>query len=131
MIHHRWLPPMLACLALSGCASFKNLTEDIAGAFSSKGERELEFGIKAYEDGEYPYATRLLQASLDEGLRGRSNRARARKFLAFIHCASGRTQQCREEFRKALDIDPSFELREDEVGHPVWGPVFRGVKPRK
>ena len=128
MSHYRWLPPVLACLALSGCAS---LGEDLAGAFSSKGERELGFGVKAYEDGEYPYAARLLQASLDAGLRGRSNQARARKFLAFIHCASSRTQQCREEFRKALDADPSFELREDEAGHPVWGPVFRGVKSRK
>lgn len=128
MIHHRWLSPVLACLALSGCASFR---EDLAGVFSIKGERELEFGIKAYEDGEYPYAARLLQASLDAGLRGRSNQARAHKFLAFIHCASSRTQQCREEFRKALDIDPSFELHEDEAGHPVWGPVFRNVKSRK
>jgi len=128
MTHHRWLPPVLACLALSGCAP---LGEDIAGVFSSKGERELEFGIKAYEDGEYAYAARLLQASLDMGLRGRSSQARAHKFLAFMHCASGRMQPCREEFRKALEIDPSFELREDEAGHPVWGPVFRSVKSRK
>ncbi|TMG73892.1 MAG: hypothetical protein E6H75_12840 [Betaproteobacteria bacterium] len=98
--------------------------------FSIKGERELEFGIKAYEDGEYPYAARLLQASLDGGLRGRSSQARAHKFLAFIHCASGRMQQCRDEFRRALDIDPSFELREDEAGHPVWGAAFRSVKSR-
>ena len=40
-------------------------------------------------------------------------------------------QPCREEFRKALDIDPSFELSEDEAGHPVWGSVFRGLKSRK
>jgi len=128
MTHHRWLAPVLACLALFGCAPFR---EDLAGVFSSKGERELEFGIKAYEDGEYPYAARLLQASLDAGLRGRSNHARAHKFLAFMHCASSRAQQCREEFRKALDIDPSFELREDEAGHPVWGPVFRSLKAKK
>jgi Tfp pilus assembly protein PilF len=128
MTHYRWLPPVLACLALSGCASFR---EDLAAAFSSRGERELEFGVKAYEDGEYPYAARLLQASLDAGVRGRSNQARAHKFLAFMHCVSSRMQQCRDEFRKALDIDPSFELREDEAGHPVWGPVFRSVKARK
>jgi Tfp pilus assembly protein PilF len=128
MTRYRWLPPVLGCLALSGCAS---LGEDLAGAFSSKGERELEFGIKAYEDGEYPYAARLLQASLDAGLRGRSNQSRAHKFLAFIHCVSGRMQSCREEFRKALEIDPSFELPGDEAGHPVWGPVFRSVKSRK
>jgi Tfp pilus assembly protein PilF len=115
-------------MTLCGCASF---SENLAGAFSSKGETELEFGIRAYEDGEYAYAARLLQASLDAGLRGTSNRMRAHKYLAFIHCVSARMQQCRDEFRKALDIDPSFALREDEAGHPIWGPVYRGLKTKK
>ena len=120
MAVYRWFASLLVCLVMSGC-----------GTFSSKGETELGFGIKAYEDGEYPYAARLLQASLDAGLGGASNRARAHKYLAFVHCASGRVQQCRDEFRKALEIDSSFDLRDDEVGHPIWGPVFRSVKPRK
>jgi len=128
MTHYRQAAVLLLCLALCGCASFR---ENLAGAFSSKGENELEFGIRAYEDGEYAYAARLLQASLDAGLRGTSNRMRAHKYLAFIHCVSGRTQQCRDEFKKALDIDPSFALREDEAGHPIWGPVYRGLKPKK
>ena len=118
----------LACLALSGCASLKNFNEDVAGIFSSRGQRELDVGVKAYEDGEYPYAARLLQASLDAGLRGTTHRVRAHKYLAFLHCASNRIQQCRDEFRKVLEIDPSFDLREDEAGHPVWGPVFRSVR---
>jgi len=127
MTHYRQAAVLLLCLALCGCASFG---ENLAATFSSKGENELEFGIRAYEDGEYTYASRLLQASLDAGLRGTSNRMRAHKYLAFIHCVSGRTQQCRDEFKKALDIDPSFALREDEAGHPIWGPVYRGLKPK-
>jgi hypothetical protein len=39
--------------------------------------------------------------------------------------------QCRDEFRKALDLDPSFDLRENEAGHPIWGPAFRSVKAKK
>ena len=128
MTHYRKVAALLLCAALCGCAS---MGENFAAAFSSRGEKELEFGIKAYEDGEYPYAARLLQASLDAGLRGVSNRTRAHKYLAFIHCASARMQQCRDEFNKALGIDPSFALREDEAGHPIWGPVFRSLKPRK
>ncbi|HMH16985.1 MAG TPA: TssQ family T6SS-associated lipoprotein [Burkholderiales bacterium] len=120
MAVYRRLAFLFVCLVMSGC-----------GTFSSKGDTELEFGIRAYEDGEYPYAARLLQASLDAGVRGTSNRVRAHKYLAFIHCASSRMQQCRDEFRKALEIDSSFELRDDEAGHPIWGPVFRSVKPRK
>jgi len=56
---------------------------------------------------------------------------RAHKYLAFIHCAAGQVQQCRDEFRKVLEIDPSFDLRDDEAGHPTWGPVFRSMKARK
>jgi len=128
MTHCRQVAVLLTCLALCGCASMR---EDFAAAFSSKGEKDLEFGVKAYEDGEYPYATRLLQASLDAGLRGISNRMKAHKYLAFVHCASGRLQQCRDEFNKALGIDPSFALREDEAGHPIWGPVFPSLKTKK
>jgi len=94
----------------------------------NKGEDELNFGVRAYEDGEFTYSAKLLQASLDEGLSSRSDRVRAHKYLAFIHCASNRVPQCRDEFRKALDLDSSFDLRENEAGHPIWGPVFRSVK---
>ena len=120
MAVYRWLASFLVCLVISGC-----------GTFSSKGEMELEFGIRAYEDGEQAYAARLLQLSLDTGLSGTSDLVRAHKYLAFIHCASSRTQQCRDEFRKALEVDPSFDLRDDEAGHPIWGPAFRSVKPKK
>jgi Tfp pilus assembly protein PilF len=124
---YRWLA-LFACLALSGCASFG---EDFAAMFSTKGERDLYVGVKAYEDGEYAYSARLLQASLDAGLRGTSNLVRAHKYLAFIYCTSNRVPQCRDEFRKALEIDPSFSLLDDESGHPIWGPVYRSLKPRK
>jgi len=106
---------------MSGCALFA----------SSKGEDELQFGVRAYEDGEIAYSAKLLQASLDAGLRSTSDRVRAHKYLAFIHCASGRVPQCRDEFKKALDLDSSFDLRENEAGHPTWGPVFRSVKTKK
>jgi hypothetical protein len=112
---------------MSGCASFR---EDFVSMFSTQGERELDVGVRAYEDGEYAYSARLLQGSLDAGLRGTSNQLRAHKYLAFIYCTSNRVPQCREEFRKALEINPSFTLLEDESGHPIWGPVYRGLKPR-
>ena len=36
--------------------------------------------------------------------------------------------QCRDEFRRALAVDPALELAPAEAGHPVWGPIFRSVK---
>mgnify|MGYP001549986536 CR=1 FL=1 len=65
--------------------------------------------------------------ALPSGLRT-EDQIKAHKYLAFIDCVSGRQPQCREEFRKALDIDPNLELQPNEAGHPTWGPVFRSVK---
>ncbi len=119
---------LFGCLLMTACTSLGNFNEDVVGMFATKGQRELEVAVKAYEDGEYAYSARLLQGSLDSGLRGAANQVRAHKYLAFLHCAASRIQQCRDEFRKALDIDPSFNLRDDEAGHPVWGPVFRNLR---
>jgi hypothetical protein len=45
-----------------------------------------------------------------------------------MHCISGQQSQCRDDFRKALEIDPRMELRAEERGHPIWSPVFDSVK---
>jgi Tfp pilus assembly protein PilF len=91
-------------------------------------EQELEKGIKNYEDGVYKTATKELQAALGLGLPTRGDRAMAHKYLAFINCVSGRSNGCRDEFRKAFAADPNFDLTPAEAGHPMWGPVFRSVK---
>ena len=93
-----------------------------------KGQQELLAGIASYENGNYKQATRQLQAALTLGLDIRSNRARAHKYLAFIDCVGGRQVQCRDEFRRAIDADPAFDLTPAEAGHPTWGPVFRKLK---
>jgi Tfp pilus assembly protein PilF len=94
----------------------------------SKGEQELDRAVKSYEEGAHKNAARQFQAALDFGLDSKADRVTAHKYLAFIVCVSGREKSCRDEFRKALDADPSFELGPAEIGHPVWGPVFRSVK---
>ncbi len=91
-------------------------------------EQELGKGIKSYEDGDYKSAARQLQAALNFGLSTPSDKVKAHKYLAFIHCVSSRIAACRDEFRKALAEDPQFALEPAEAGHPIWGPVFRNVK---
>jgi len=93
----------------------------------SKGRTALSEGVRLYDDGQHAAAAKNLQSALDLGLNDRE-RADAYKHLAFIHCANGRTGPCREDFRKALTADPNLALAPAEAGHPVWGPVFRGVK---
>ena len=87
----------------------------------------LSTGLKQYDDGDYPQSAKNLQAALDQGL-GNKDKVNAHKHLAFIHCSENRTQRCREEFRKALAVDPAMELAAAEVGHPIWGPIFQNVK---
>ena len=91
-------------------------------------EQELVKGIKSYEDGDYKSAARQLQAALNFGLSGRAEPLQAHKYLAFINCVSSRIPACRDEFRKALAIDPQFELEPAEAGHPIWGPAFRAAR---
>jgi Tfp pilus assembly protein PilF len=119
---------------LAGCASgpASEVTNPFAGLFQgSKAEQALSAGIKHFEEGEYADATKSLQSALDLGLAGDSDRTKAHKYLAFIHCVSGRQRPCRDEFRKALEINPSMELEPSETGHPIWGPEFRSAKARK
>jgi Tfp pilus assembly protein PilF len=117
-------------LLLAGCQTepMRNMRADFKSLFGlSKGDPALAAGMRRYEDGDYADASRQLQAAIDQGL-GRSGRVKAHKHLAFMHCVSGRTAACREEFRKALAIEPDLDLSPAEAGHPTWGPVFRSVK---
>jgi hypothetical protein len=45
-----------------------------------------------------------------------------------MYCIGGQQNQCRDEFRRALEIDPKLDLKPEEAGHPIWGPVFKSVK---
>lgn len=93
-----------------------------------KAQQELNGGIASYENGAYKTAARQLQSALALGLEGRASRAKAHKYLAFMHCVGQRERQCRDEFRKAIEADPAFDLSPAEAGHPTWGPVFRKLK---
>ena len=119
---------VLVLIFLGACTSapFK----EIGGVFKSKGEPQLQAGIRLYEDGRYPQAARSFESALQAGL-GDSEKVTAHKYLAFINCASNRREACRGHFRTALKIDPAFELEPAEAGHPMWGPVFRSVKARR
>jgi len=120
------LAAVALALALAGCTS-----EPLRGVQTlfkpSEGAAALSAGLKQYDDGDYPAASKSFNAALGQELTS-DERTNAFKHLAFIHCASGRTGPCRDEFRKALAFDPQLELSASEAGHPVWGPVFRSVK---
>jgi tetratricopeptide (TPR) repeat protein len=132
--------PLLAVLALAaGCATqpqaptvqpvqkppAPQVTEN---ELRTRAQDQLATGQRQYEAGEYDAASRSLAAALDHGLLTKPDQARARKYLAFIHCVGGREVACRDEFRKAFEIYPEFSLTTAEDGHPIWGPVYRNVR---
>jgi Tfp pilus assembly protein PilF len=124
-----WAAIVLLTLVCAGCSTsvvkapvrlYKDLT-------AGRGEQFLDAGVTSYDNGDYKTAEKNLQSALDLGLDSRKQ-AKAHKYLAFIDCTSGHPQSCRDQFRKALETDPGFELEPAEAGHPTWGPVYRGVK---
>src|SRR6185436_3826579 len=101
------------------------ITEDV---LRTRATEQLTLGIRQYEAGEYDSAVKTLNASLEHGMLSKVDQSRARKYLAFTHCVSGREPQCRSEFRKAFEINSDFALTTAEDGHPIWGPVYRSVR---
>jgi Tfp pilus assembly protein PilF len=114
-------------LSLVACATPAGRSLKQLFGTSSKGEPALAVGLKQYEDGNYADSARNLLIAIDYGL-SEPERAKAHKHLAFIHCSSNRERECRDEFRKALAVQPAMELEPAETGHPIWGPVFRSLK---
>lgn len=118
---------MLICFGCAGTGS--NLVENAPPPH--EGEQKLSAGIKSYEEGNYKDSIKLLQEALAKGLPDKEGQVEAHKYLAFIHCVSGRKKECTDEFKKALELDPKFELQAAEAGHPLWGPVYSSVKGTK
>ncbi|HEX6319543.1 MAG TPA: TssQ family T6SS-associated lipoprotein [Burkholderiales bacterium] len=122
----RLLIVLTAVAALAGCGT--EPMRELEALFNpNRGEAALAAGLKQYEDGRYAESLKNLQTAIGQGLND-GDRVNAHKHVAFIHCASNRERACRDEFRRALKVNPAMELAPAEAGHPIWGPIFRSVK---
>lgn len=128
----RWLLLSLSITALSGCSTFNSCDDKGGGGWwifrPNPAEQKLDKGVKEYEEGNYIASMNALQGVLEAKLAEKGDKVNAYKYLAFIHCISSREKLCREYFKKALALDPNFDLTPAEAGHPLWGPAFRSVK---
>jgi hypothetical protein len=106
-------------------AAAPQITEDM---LRDRAREQLALGVKQFDAGDFESSAKNLQGSLDHGLLSKQEQSRARKYLAFIFCLGNREQACRDEFRKAFEINPDFALTTAEDGHPIWGPVYRSVR---
>lgn len=119
---------LCAALLMTSCATPLVRDTGLDKLAPRKAERYLSSGIRAYEDGDYRNSAQFLQNALSAELLLNSDKVAAHKYLAFIDCAQSRGKSCRNEFRKALELDPKLELTPAEAGHPSWGPVFKSLK---
>jgi Tfp pilus assembly protein PilF len=119
-----WFP---AAVLAAGCAAPEPPPPSIAHLLEQAAERQLADGLRQYQDGGFAAAEKSLRGALAAGLRNRSDEAAAHKFLAFVACAFQRPADCDRDFREAFVADPGFRLSAAELGHPVWGPVYKRI----
>ncbi len=130
--------PRLAALAIVGAACVlaacetmpeqqAPATQSIVALYQRPAERALINGMRQYEDGAFERAETSLRSALSQGLQDPRDTAAANKYLAFLACAFNRLAECEQHFRSAFAANPSFALSDTEVGHPIWGPVYRKV----
>ena len=119
---------VIAIWLLSGCQALNSCDE--CWWYNRTPSHKLSKGVENYEDGNYIASIEALNTVLQTKLADRDDKVSAYKYIAFIHCVSGREKLCYEAFRKALLLNPKFELTPAEAGHPVWGPVFRSAKAK-
>jgi Tfp pilus assembly protein PilF len=115
-----------ACL-LAGCAAPEPPTVSVVELSQRPAEHALLEGMRKYESGAFDQAEGSFKVALHEGLADRRDRAVAYKYLAFIACAFARLDECEANFRSAFSSDPGFRLTDAEIGHPIWGPVYKRV----
>jgi Tfp pilus assembly protein PilF len=122
-------------LLLAGCETLPQApaqppTESIALLYARPAERALINGLRAYEDGSFERAEQSFRTALLQVPRDPRDAAVAHKYLAFIACAFNRLAECEQHFANAFGADPQFLLTDAEIGHPIWGPVYRRVAER-
>lgn len=92
-------------------------------------ELALRSAIDLYEDGKFDEAARAIQNAREIWSDPEKEvRIEAHKIAAFSYCVTNRRTQCRRQFDALLRIEPGFQLKPTEAGHPLWGPVFQQAK---
>lgn len=121
--------PVLWVLASMTACTAPTPRTGVAELMDRPAERALVVGLRAYEDAHYADAEAALNDALQLRLVSARDRANAHKTLAFIYCTSQRIAECEAAFKAARAADPAFALSKAEVGHPIWGPVYRQALP--
>lgn len=130
----RYLASLLAAaILLSGCAAIKAIENPFKQqtAEEAAGKAALNAGIALYDNGDYAAAVKKLGNADEIWKASKDVQLQALKYMAFSYCVTSQPVPCRQQFEKALKLDPAFDLAPGEKGHPLWGPVFDRAKRQR
>ncbi len=89
---------------------------------------DLKESIDAYNAGDYNGSLKTILDSKTIWITDNDIQLEALRYSAFDYCLTNRANQCKQQFEKALRLDPEFDLRRGEKGHPLWEPAFDKAK---
>lgn len=125
---------LLSLLLLAGCPTTPPAPPPQPERVSQQVARTtLERAQQAYDEGDYAKAINTLKSggvTVFEAAEP-ATRLDAMKLEAFSYCVANQLPECRLQFRKILDVFPTFDLSVAERKHPVWGPAFEAAKKMK
>ena len=112
---------------VTGCSTTNPFTTSVSPE-QAAARKDLNAGIDLYNAGDYGGAIKQLSGSNNIWKADKAIQLDALKYTAFSYCVTGRQVLCKQQFEKAVKLDPSFDLAPGEKGHPLWEPVFDKVK---
>ncbi|WP_019141650.1 TssQ family T6SS-associated lipoprotein [Noviherbaspirillum massiliense] len=130
-------------MLLAGCEVIERVKTDIQKAIAnhplnssssrSPAQTALKEGVDLYEKGDFNGAIKHLSNSPEiwSPERNIPVQTKALKYMAFSYCVTSRQALCKQQFEKALRLDPDFDLEPGEKGHPLWGRIFESAKRSK
>ncbi|QJQ04590.1 TssQ family T6SS-associated lipoprotein [Undibacterium piscinae] len=122
-------PPENPATTAASASASASASATVAKAATASDTQALKDGVALYNNGEYNAAiSKLLGSPEITKSKSKAVKVEALKYAAFSYCVTSRTQLCRQQFDRALKIDPRFDLTPAEIGHPIWGPVFSSAK---
>lgn len=95
------------------------------------GQSMLNDGVELYNKGDYNGSIKRLSGAHEIWNGDKATQLQALKYMAFSYCVTNRQALCKQQFEKALKLDPNFDLAPGEKGHPLWSPVFDKLKKAK
>ncbi|MFC3109408.1 TssQ family T6SS-associated lipoprotein [Undibacterium arcticum] len=145
---------VILCFALIGCAEMRHNAEPAPKSVANNStpttiprvapaptvativvpaavNSSLKEGLTLYDNGDFNGAIQKLSLPADSRSADKSTKLTALKTMAFSYCVTTRMTLCRQQFDKALKLDPSFDLDAGEKQHPLWGPVFKQAKKKR